>query len=69
MSKNKEEDQEFAPNFEKVAVSTNREDLMFGILKVRNIGVTKMNVLSMLFLQFSSTVALFWTLFYQIYTL
>jgi len=42
---------------------------MFGILKVRNIGVKKINLLSMWFLQFSSVLALFWTLLYQIYML
>jgi hypothetical protein len=42
MSKNKEEDQEFTLNFKKVSKSKNREDLMFGIIILRNIGVTKL---------------------------
>lgn len=47
----------------------NDSEKMFGIIKVRNIGVTKINLLSMWFLQFSSVLALMWTLLYQIYML
>ena len=45
------------------------EEKMFGLLKTRNIGVKKINLLSMWFLQFSSVLALMWTLLYQIYML
>ncbi len=40
------------------------EEKMFGLLKTRNIGVTKMNLLSMWFLQFTSVLAFFWTMLY-----
>jgi len=50
-------------------VGDSKEEKMFGLLKTRNIGVKKINLLSMWLMQFSSVLALFWTLLYQIYML
>lgn len=40
---------------------------MFGLIKVRPIGVTKLNILSMLFLEFVGLLAMQWETVYQIY--
>jgi len=45
-------------------IGDSKEEKMFGLLKTRNIGVKKINLLSMWFLQFSSVLALMWTLLY-----